>query len=450
MSEWKTYKLGELIEINKNTVSKNYLFSEIAYIDTSSVKENRFSELQLLKIDEAPSRAKRIVKENDIIYSTVRPIQRHYGIIKKAKPNLVASTGFAVLTAKRIDPYFLYYYLSQDQIVNYFNSIAEANTTTFPAFSPSLFETLEILAPDLPTQRQIAQILSSLDDKIELNLQMNQTLEAMAQAIFKEWFVNFNYPKSLNHDSFDLSDFQDLKNQGNQENLKNQGSDNGLPKGWRRWKLGEIVDVKGGTTPDTTIDEYWNGRNYWATPKDLSNVQSPVLIDTERKISDLGVKQISSGILPKGTLLLSSRAPIGYLAISQVPISINQGYIAIQGKSVSNLFMLFWLKQNMEAVKSKANGSTFQEISKSNFKLIDVSIPSPDLLQKFDEIIEPIFQKIVENTIQIQSLTQLRDTLLPKLMSGSLNLDSFDFSDESDSVGKSTKSFNHKNQSADK
>src|SRR5690606_4690672 len=112
----------------------------------------------------------------------------------------------------------------------------------------------------------------------------------------------------------------------------------------------------------------------------LSNIQAPVLIDTERKITELGVKQISSGTMPEGTLLLSSSAPIGYLAISQVPISINQGYIAIQGKSVSNLFMLFWLKQNMDAVKSKANGSTFQEVSKTNFKLIDVVAPEQAVL----------------------------------------------------------------------
>ena len=255
---------------------------------------------------------------------------------------------------------------------------------------------IEIEIPDLPTQRQIAQILSSLDDKIELNLQMNQTLEAMAQAIFKEWFVNFNFP------GFD-GELVD-----------------GLPKGWRKGKLGDIIDVKGGTTPSTSVDEYWNGDNYWTTPKDLSNAQSPVLIDTERKITDLGVKQISSGVLPKGTLLLSSRAPIGYLAISQVPISINQGYIAIQGKAVSNLFMLFWLKENMEAVKSKANGSTFQEISKSNFKLIDISIPSVEVLQRFDEVIDPVFRKIVENVYSNLSLTQTRDILLPKLMSGQL------------------------------
>ena len=126
--------------------------------------------------------------------------------------------------------------------------------------------------------------------------------------------------------------------------------------------------------------------------------------------------------MPKGTLLLSSRAPIGYIAISQVPISINQGYIAIQGKLVSNLYMLFWLKLNMEAVKSKANGSTFQEISKSNFREIETKIPSDNILKQFDETANPIFEKIVKNVYQIQTLTQTRDTLLPKLVSGKIEM----------------------------
>jgi type I restriction enzyme S subunit len=227
---------------------------------------------------------------------------------------------------------------------------------------------------------------------------MNQTLEAMAQAIFKEWFVDFNFP------GFDGELVE------------------GLPKGWRMGKLGEIVDIKGGTTPSTTKEEYWNGEYYWTTPKDLSNVQSPVLIDTERKITQLGVEQISSGIMPKGTLLLSSRAPIGYLAISQVPISINQGYIAIQGKLVSNLFMLFWLKENMDVVKSKANGSTFQEINKYNFREIEAMLPSSDILEKFETFVTSIFNRIVENVCNNQTLTQLRDSLLPKLMSGGIKI----------------------------
>jgi len=261
------------------------------------------------------------------------------------------------------------------------------------------FKKLELEIPqDLAKQSRIASILSSLDDRIELNLQINKTLEAIAQAIFKEWFVDFRYP------GFDGEPVA------------------GLPKGWMKVTLAEAVIVKGGSTPSTSNPEYWDGEHYWATPRDLSGLKSPVLLNTERRISDSGVKQISSGVLPKGTLLLSSRAPIGYLAINQIPVSINQGFIAVQGKLVSNLFMLLWLKRNMDLIKGRANGSTFQEISKSSFREIGISIPNSELLNNFDQIIYPVFERIVSNEKENQTLTKVRDALLPKLMTSKIRV----------------------------
>jgi type I restriction enzyme, S subunit len=431
MSEWKTYKLGEIC------TDISYGYTESASSEIVGPKFLRITDIQhdFINWNYVPycpitesNHKKYKLEVGDIVIARTGASTGATAIFKDADIDAVYASYLIryKIDKTKADPFYIGHLLKSPLWKQHVNSIIGGSGQ--PGANAKQFASFKIEIPDLPTQHQIAQILSSLDDKIELNLQMNQTLEAMAQAIFKEWFVNFNFPKCLNQDSLDLLDKQDLekenqkeKNQGNQDNPKNHSSDN-LPKGWRKGKLGDIIDVKGGTTPSTSVDEYWNGDNYWTTPKDLSNAQSPVLIDTERKITDLGVKQISSGVLPKGTLLLSSRAPIGYLAISQVPISINQGYVAIQGKAVSNLFMLFWLKENMEAVKSKANGSTFQEISKSNFKLIDISIPSVEVLQAFDEIIDAIFKKIVENVYSNLSLTQTRDTLLPKLMSGQLKV----------------------------
>ena len=193
--EWKIFKLGNLVEINALSITSNFPYQEIDYIDTSSVTNNRFEGLQKLTLSEAPSRAKRIVRDGDTILSTVRPIQRHYGFIRHAQPNTIASTGFAVLTPRNIHPEFLFYYLSQDSVTYYLNGIAETTTSTFPAFRPSTLEELEIEIPeDIESQRRIAGILSTLDEKIELNRQISNTLEAIAQAIFREWFVNFNFP----------------------------------------------------------------------------------------------------------------------------------------------------------------------------------------------------------------------------------------------------------------
>jgi len=406
MSEWKTYKLGDLIEkITKgttpSTLGGGFTESGINFIKSEAVSyEGRIDKSTFVFIsEETNEKLKRSqLQEGDILFSMAGIFLGKNAIV--TKDILPANTNQALAIIRIKDeittPTFVHYYLRLPDVIKKINSISGQSAQ--PNINFEEIKSIEIKIPDEATQTQIAKILTSLDDKIELNLQMNQTLEAMAQAIFKEWFVDFKFP---NFDG-ELID--------------------GLPKGWRMGKLGEMVDVKGGTTPSTTKEEYWNGEFYWTTPKDLSNIQAPVLIDTERKITELGVKQISSGVMPKGTLLLSSRAPIGYIAISQVPISINQGYIAIQGKLVSNLFMLFWLKQNMEAVKSKANGSTFQEISKSNFREIESISPTPNILKLFDEIVTPIFEKIIVNVFNNQTLTANRDTLLPKLMSGKIEI----------------------------
>src|SRR5690606_6698253 len=194
MTNWKEYKLGELVAVNERSIGRNFEFKTIEYIDTSSVTENKFDTPAYTTISEAPSRAKRLIANGDTIISTVRPIQKHYGFIKEAKGNQVVSTGFAVVTPKRIEPRFLYYFLTQAEITEFLNTIAEGGTTTFPAFKADELKDLPINLPDYNTQTAIAEILSSLDDKIELNNKINQELENLAQTLFKQWFIDFEFP----------------------------------------------------------------------------------------------------------------------------------------------------------------------------------------------------------------------------------------------------------------
>ncbi len=258
-----------------------------------------------------------------------------------------------------------------------------------PNLNTGILGEIPISLPSLPTQRRIASILTALDDKIELNRRMNETLEGIAQAVWGEWFGKYS--------------------SGEEE----------LPDGWRWGVLDDVLIAKGGTTPSTREPEFWDGDVAWTSPKDLSSIRFPVLFDTEKKITEKGLKQISSGLLPKGTLLLSSRAPIGYLAITQIPIAINQGYITINGiNGFSNLFLLFWLKANMWKVVERANGSTFLEISKSNFREVEILLPTHNVHDQFLSAVTPIFQQIIENETQSRTLTSLRDTLLPRLMRG--------------------------------
>jgi type I restriction enzyme S subunit len=162
---------------------------------------------------------------------------------------------------------------------------------------------------------------------------------------------------------------------------------------------------------------------HWATPKDLSTLSVPVLMDTERRITAKGLSQIGSGLLPVGSVLLSSRAPIGYLAVNLVPTAINQGFIGmVCERRLSNMFVWLWTKANMEVILQKANGSTFQEISKSNFRPIPVVVPGTAALGAFEASVRPLWDRLCANVREQEALAATRDLLLPRLMSGELRV----------------------------
>jgi type I restriction enzyme S subunit len=275
--------------------------------------------------------------------------------------------------------------------------------------------------PPLTEQKTIVAVLGTLDDKIELNRRMNATLEAMARALFQSWFVDFD-PVRAKLDGRQPSDLNEaiatLFPNKFQESI--QGP---IPKGWTIEPVGEVVACVGGGTPSTTESKFWEGgTHHWTTPKDFSSLEAPVLIDTDRKITDEGIANISSGLLPAGTLLLSSRAPVGYLAISAIPVAINQGFIAMKcNDRASNFFMLNWCQEKMAQIEARATGTTFAEISKRNFRPIPVVLPPKELMAAFTSKVSPLYEQITSNVRQSRNLARIRDALLPKLLSGELN-----------------------------
>jgi type I restriction enzyme S subunit len=284
---------------------------------------------------------------------------------------------------------------------------------------------LDVLLPPEPEQRAIARILGTLDDKVDLNRRMNQTLEQTARALFKSWFVDFDpvRAKSEGRDTGLLPHLADLFPDSFEDSELGE-----IPKGWRVAPIGECATIVGGSTPSTKEATFWeDGGNYWATPKDLSTLVTPVLLETERRITDAGLAQIASGLLPPGTVLFSSRAPIGYLAIAEVPVAINQGFIAMRPEpGVSNLFLMHWAEWAQEEIVSRANGSTFLEISKSNFRPIPVVLPPPQIFESFDRALRPEYQRIVANEMQARVLSALRNSILPRLISGELRVENLD------------------------
>ncbi|GAI97028.1 unnamed protein product, partial [marine sediment metagenome] len=195
------------------------------------------------------------------------------------------------------------------------------------------------------------------------------------------------------------------------------------PDGWEVVPIGKLVEVVGGGTPSTKNSDYWKGGEYaFCTPKDMSKLTAPVLLNTERHITQAGVDKISSGQLPVGTVLLSSRAPIGYLVLAKTPVSINQGIIAMITGDIPNSYVLLWTEVNMDVIKARAGGSTFAEISKRNFRPIPALRPDDDTLRAFGEIVQTLFEMITSNEQESQVLADLRDTLLPRLISGKVRV----------------------------
>ncbi len=276
--------------------------------------------------------------------------------------------------------------------------------SAIPSLTTELLKKIEIELPSLQEQQSIASILSAIDDKIENNLAINKTLEEMAMALYKHWFVDFG-------------PFQDGEFIESELGL--------IPKGWEVKKIGEVIETLGGGTPSTTTKEYWeDGDILWYSPTDLTRENSLYSFETAKKITSLGLQKSSAKIFPANSLLMSSRATVGLLTINTIEACTNQGFITMLPNDKLSVYQIyFWVKQNMELIISKCNGSTFKEISKSNFRDLDIIVASD--IEKYIEESKDIFEQIKNNTSENQSLTQLRDTLLPKLISGTVRLKEF-------------------------
>ncbi len=388
MSEWKKYKIKDITsKISSGGTPKSseatYYDGTIPWLNTKEINFNRITKTERYITEEGlnNSSAKWIPKGSVIVAmygATAAKVA--YSLIDLTTNQACCNL---IIDEDKANSQFVYYYIqsSYEELLNLACGAAQQN------LSVGVIGDFPISLPPLDEQKQISSILSSLDDKIDLLNRENATLEAMAETLFRQWFI---------------------------EEAKED---------WEEEKLGDILSVKGGTTPSTKESRYWDGNIAWTSPRDVTTLNGIYLFKTEKTITEAGLKQISSGLLPKGTLLMSSRAPVGVLAFAEIPLAINQGYIAIlDDKGYAKEFIYLWLKANMDLVHSYSNGSTFMEISKSAFKSLDITIPSQKEVSDFVSMIKPYFDKIKLNEEQIRIIAKQRDILLPKLMSNEISI----------------------------
>lgn len=383
-----------------------------------------------------------LLRTDDIVFGRKGAVERSAHIQPNEDGYFLGSDGIRVrLNPDECEPKFIAYQFQSEAHKAWM--IQHAAGTTMPSLNEGIIRRIPIVVPPLPEQKAIAHILGTLDDKIDLNRRMNATLEGMAQAHFKSWFVDFdpvidNALAAGNPIPDELAARAEVRRQALANGTANREAAEPfpaafqeteelgwIPEGWEVSSIGEECETVGGGTPSTKNPDFWEGGEYpWVTPKDFSALQDKVLLSSSRFLTREGLNKVSSGLLPIGTVLMSSRAPVGYLAITQIETAINQGFIAMlcNGKLPSE-YILQWANSRMDDIKQASSGSTFAEISKKGFRPFRVIVPSGDLIESYTKTIAPIYARITANVAESETLSVQRDTLLPKLISGELRLD---------------------------
>jgi type I restriction enzyme S subunit len=305
------------------------------------------------------------------------------------------NTSLYVKDFKGNSPKFCFYFLQMMHLEN-FNAGAGV-----PTLNQNHLHKLKIKVPSTyEEQERVASILSNYDTLISINTKRIKLLEDSARELYKEWFVRLRFP------GYEKTKFV-----------------KGVPEGWKPKTIDEICDSVGGGTPSTSNANYWGGIIKWVTPTDITSKQSLPLINIEGRITEAGLKHSSAKLLPTGTILMTSRASIGFFGICKEQVCTNQGFISIiPNEENLRMYILCNLMMRKEEIVSKANGATFLEISKGRFRKMEMLIPNNDVLSAFEERCSTIFDAVYNLEIQNQELAVTRDRLLPRLLSGELKV----------------------------
>lgn len=396
---WKEVDICQLCDSVSETYKGNA--SEVVLINTSDVLDGKCLNHEYVPNKKLKGQFKKTFRKGDILYSEIRPANKRFCFVDFEPKDYIASTKLMVLRAHEdVDPQYLYQILRSNDTLTQLQMLAESRSGTFPQITYSELSNIMVNLPSQKAQKNIVSILSSLDRKIELNNKINADLEEMAQAIFKNWFVDFE-------------PFKDGKFVNSELGM--------IPEGWKVGRLDEIADVVGGSTPSKAKPEYYTQKGIaWLTPKDLSNHPAVYSSRGEIDITEEGYNSTSTKLMPKGTVLFTSRAPIGYISIAQNDICTNQGFKSVVPKKAGTCFLYCFLKYVTPEIENKSTGSTFKEASGALMKSLQVIMPEQKVFEDFEEIVCPLFARIESLEKENSRLSLLRDTLLPRLMSGEL------------------------------
>ena len=406
--KWGKVKVGDCCEV---TSSKRIFFSE--YVD-SGVPFYRSKEIIESSNGQAISEPLFISQEK------YDEIKNHFGVPQSGDMLLtsVGTIGVPYIVRKKdyfyfkdgnltwfrnfsdeLDSKYLYFWVKSSEGQSVLNNTTIGSSQK--ALTIASLKGLEIPCPPAPVQKRIVEFLAGYDDLIENNQKQIKLLEEAAQRLYKEWFVDLRFP---GHETTPIVD--------------------GVPEGWRETCMDDICDSIGGGTPSTKSEEYYrDGQIKWVTPTDITRKSGLILLDTEKKITEEGLHNSSAKMVPPYTILMTSRASVGFFGLCEYEVCTNQGFIScIPHEESIRFYLLYNLMNRVNEIRAKASGSTFLEISKKSFSGLKIIVPEAHILTQFNNIVRPMIRQMEILTKTIAKLREARDRLLPKLMSGEIEV----------------------------
>ncbi|UKI55564.1 MAG: restriction endonuclease subunit S [Treponema succinifaciens] len=401
MEDWKEYRLGEMIQCNpqvKLEKGKSYNLIDIDSIEIGS----RYVKGKELTVYDGQSGCH--FQNGDTVMARITPCLENGKIaqVQCESQKGFGSTELFVFrgTENKTDSDYVFNLMSMQFIRNLAaNSMTGASGRQRADLG--FIKRIKWNFPPLPTQQKIASILSAYDNLIQNYKKQIEALQTGACELYKEWFVRFRFP------GYQTAEFE-----------------NGIPEGWKIERIGNIGEVIGGGTPSTENEEYWDGDIPWLSPVDLSDNTNVYVSRGGKNITKLGLQKSSAKMMPKDTVLLSSRAPVGYVALAKNPICTNQGFksVVCNTSVIQPIYLYFYFRMNKNYLQSIASGATFPELSGSMMKKLKVLLPQMELQKEFSKKANIFISKAELLSEQITNLTQQRDLLLPRLMRGALEV----------------------------
>ena len=389
-SEWKEVELSEVADLTVGfvgTMASHYTDSGVLFLRSTNIEpfNIKMDDVKYISPEFNETIKKSQLNPDDVVIVRTGKPGACTVIPQKTEPWNCSDLVIIHPNKEKINPHFLASYINlASGVIN-----AHLVGAVQQHFNVGAAKKMKIPLPSIDVQNRIASIIQGLNDKIELNNKINENLERQARALYQDLFINYADPE------------------------------------WKKGTISDLGTVVGGSTPSKSKPEYYTENGIaWITPKDLSLNKAKFIYHGVNDITELGLKNSSASIMPKGTVLFSSRAPIGYIAIAAGDVTTNQGFKSVIPKpEIGTAFVYYFLKFNLPIIEGMASGSTFKEVSANTMKNVPAFIPDPDTLVRFNNFCKPIFSQQKNLEEQNQSLEILRDSLLPKLMSGEIDIE---------------------------